>query len=68
MTAEKFNILGTNYVDALREHIDDSEIPVEYGGMKEYTWEWPYPEEYGGSPEHIEAKDETIVFVGTTKK
>eukprot|EP00604_Paraphysomonas_vestita_P003525 CAMPEP_0174820060 /NCGR_PEP_ID=MMETSP1107-20130205/3624_1 /TAXON_ID=36770 /ORGANISM="Paraphysomonas vestita, Strain GFlagA" /LENGTH=254 /DNA_ID=CAMNT_0016034641 /DNA_START=59 /DNA_END=823 /DNA_ORIENTATION=- len=54
ITASKIRIIGSDYLDELREHIDDSEIPVEMGGSKSgITWQWPYPEESGISPEQI---------------
>jgi hypothetical protein len=53
-TASKFQILGSNYLDTLRELIDDSQIPLEYGGSCSYfTWEWPFPDSAGCSPEML---------------
>lgn len=41
-TAAKFHILGANYLDDLRESIELTEIPIEYGGLKEdFHWTWP---------------------------
>lgn len=43
VTVAKFKILGSNYQEALQENIDESQIPVEYGG----TWEdfgWTFPD------------------------
>jgi hypothetical protein len=54
VTRQKIQILGSNFLDSLREVIDDSQIPVEYGGKWEgIRWCWPYPEESGCSPEQI---------------
>lgn len=54
ITASKIRILGSEYLDELRELIDDSEIPVEMGGSKTgIQWHWPYSEESGVSPEQI---------------
>lgn len=54
ITASKIRILGGNYLEELREHIDDSEIPVEMGGTREgISWQWPYSEESGVSPDQI---------------
>ena len=39
VTANKFVILGSDYIDKLREAIDDSQIPVEFGGSREnFVW------------------------------
>jgi hypothetical protein len=55
VTRQKIQILGSNYLDELREVIDDSQIPVEYGGQwEEIKWSWPYPEESGCSPKQID--------------
>ena len=53
-TATKIVVLGSDYLDTIREDIDDSEIPVELGGSKEnFRWSWPFPKESGASPEQI---------------
>ena len=39
VTVNKFIIVGDNYIDKLREHIDDSQIPIELGGSREnFPW------------------------------
>ena len=43
VTAEKIQIVGSNYHDVLKEHIDEHQIPVEYGGTKE-EFHWTFPE------------------------
>ena len=41
-TVSKITILGTDVLPTLREHIEDSSIPAEYGGsMTETSWLWP---------------------------
>ena len=53
-TAKKVEILGNDYIGRLRELIDDSEIPEEYGGtLREVRWEKPYSESSGCSPAQI---------------
>jgi hypothetical protein len=49
VTTDKINILGSDYLDVLREHIDDSQIPETLGGSFKMLWQWPYrlPEEEG---------------------
>ena len=42
VTADKIKILGSDYLDTLREHIDDSQIPEELGGSFKIMWHWPY--------------------------
>ncbi len=54
MTREKFQILGSDYLDTLRKYVDDSQIPVELGGSHAgFKWNWPYPEESYCTPQHI---------------
>ena len=39
VTANKFVILGSDYIEKLREAIDDSQIPSEFGGSrKDFIW------------------------------
>lgn len=41
VTAEKMQIIGSNYQDKLKEYIDVEQIPIEYGGTKEnFSWVW----------------------------
>lgn len=50
ITAEKIHILGCQdeYLPILRQYIDDSNIPPEFGGtMENFVWHWPFPSEYG---------------------
>jgi hypothetical protein len=43
VTASKFHIIGTHYIDKLREHISDENIPAEYGGKySDFSWQMPY--------------------------
>ena len=57
VTSDKISIVGSDYLPILREHIDDSEIPPELGGSApNFTYEAPFPEEYGASNEQIAAK------------
>jgi hypothetical protein len=54
VTAEKIRILGTDFLDHLREQIDDEEIPVELGGScSDFRWSWPYHESSGISEEQL---------------
>lgn len=54
LTASKFKILGSDYMDTLKEHIDESVIPKEWGGLNEaMVWTWPYPEGHGGNPKEL---------------
>lgn len=42
VTVEKFQILGSDYLPKLREHIDNDFIPSEYGGgCHDFPWHWP---------------------------
>lgn len=55
VTRDKMLIIGSDYMEALREYIDDSQIPVELGGANtNVSWQWPYPEETLCTPSHIE--------------
>jgi hypothetical protein len=44
VTATKFHILGKNYSTTLLEHIDASQLPVEYGGTSSFVLEYPRDE------------------------
>ena len=49
-TAKKINILGTDFHSKLREYIDESNVPVELGGlMNNCIWHRPWPLESGCS-------------------
>lgn len=52
VTSDKIIMLGSDYLDKLREYIDDSQIPVELGGSFKMIWRWPYsiPENCDESP------------------
>ena len=54
VTKGKIRILGYDYIDALREEIDDDQIPVDFGGTLEARWAWPFSEDFGCSPAQIE--------------
>jgi hypothetical protein len=57
VTSDKIQILGSDFLPTLREHIEDSQIPPELGGSAEgFYWTAPAPEEYGGSYEQMAAK------------
>lgn len=48
VTADKIKILGSNFIDTLREHIPDDQIPPELGGSHpDFRWQWPWPEDTG---------------------
>lgn len=48
ITADKIKIVGSNFIDVLREHIDDSNIPPELGGScPDFKWQWPWPDSTG---------------------
>jgi hypothetical protein len=54
VTSTKIRIIGSNYLEELRAHIDDDQIPVEMGGSKEgIVWFFPCSEETGISPNQI---------------
>jgi hypothetical protein len=54
VTAEKFHILGSNYLDTLRDYIDDDQIPPELGGScPNFTWKWPFPHKSGISEKQL---------------
>lgn len=54
VTANKIQILGSDYMTVLREEIADDQIPPLYGGTGEgFTWQWPFPSEYGCAPEQL---------------
>jgi hypothetical protein len=55
VTLAKFVILGSNYQDELKNYIDESHIPEEYGGTMTTGWGWPHSAASGASPEQIEA-------------
>lgn len=56
VTAEKFIILGSDYIETLREHIDDSQIPPDFSGSCDsFTWTWPFPATSGCSRKQIKA-------------
>eukprot|EP00298_Acanthocystis_sp_HF-20_P014264 c20701_g1_i1.p1 GENE.c20701_g1_i1~~c20701_g1_i1.p1 ORF type:complete len:295 (+),score=108.74 c20701_g1_i1:126-887(+) len=58
VTVTKFHLLRSDYIDTLRNYIDDSNIPVEFGGKAErFVWNYPYSEESGASPEQIAANN-----------
>lgn len=62
VTAKKVQILGTDFLPTLRQQIDDSVIPIELGGScDKMTWNWPYCEESGVSPQQLRAYLESKV-------
>ena len=66
-TATKIVVLGSAYLESLREDVDDCHIPAEYGGSNEnFRWSWPYPEDSGASPEQI--KEYLLRRAGTDVK
>lgn len=51
VTANKIKIVGSDYLPALRELIDDDKIPVQFGGSCEnVVFEWPFPDHTYCSP------------------
>jgi hypothetical protein len=53
VTAKKINVLGSDYIAALREEIDDCNIPTELGGScNSFNWFYPYCEN-GGCGEEV---------------
>ena len=53
-TTKKINMIGEDYLESLREIIDDSQIPIEYGGTFEaFTWTSPWPNFTGCSKEQV---------------
>jgi hypothetical protein len=54
-TADKFIIVGSDFLASLTEYIDLNNIPQEYGGtMPVSPWGGPFPEESGTSYEQID--------------
>lgn len=54
VTAQKIQIIGSDFLPALRESFDDENIPVDLGGkLSNIVWHWPYPEESGISPQQL---------------
>jgi hypothetical protein len=48
VTADKIKILGSNFLETLKEHIPEDQIPPEFGGThSDWKWQWPWPEETG---------------------
>jgi hypothetical protein len=48
VTADKIKILGSNFLETLREHIPEDQIPPEFGGTHpDWRWQWPWPEDTG---------------------
>lgn len=42
VTLAKVQICGHDFLSTLRSHIDDDQIPVEYGGSRDnFSWRWP---------------------------
>ena len=69
VTANKYSAAGPNFISELRESIDDSQIPVEYGGtFHEFRWTPPWPESSGCSTDQIKSylKDNNITFASTS--
>lgn len=64
VTANKIHIIGGNYMDTLREHIDDSQIPAEWGGKRE-NFPWQYPESRTEDDEWLEKAKGTDAPVAT---
>jgi len=53
-TTKKIDMVGEDFLDTLREVIDDTQIPTEYGGsFAEFTWTSPWPESTGCSKEQV---------------
>mmetsp|Transcript_13561 Transcript_13561/g.20355 ORF Transcript_13561/g.20355 Transcript_13561/m.20355 type:complete len:298 (+) Transcript_13561:61-954(+) len=56
VTAKKIRILTTDFLDTLREEIDDSQIPSTLGGSGEdFVWRWPYHPSSGAAPDQLRA-------------
>lgn len=54
VTVSKIKILSTDFIDTMKEEIDESQIPTELGGKMENTpWAWPYHPSAGCSPEQL---------------
>jgi hypothetical protein len=54
VTANKIKIIGSDYLPALQELIDDEQIPVELGGKCDHViWEWPFPDHTLCSPDFL---------------
>lgn len=48
VTADKIKILGSNFLETLKEHIPEDQIPPEFGGTHpDWRWQWPWPEDTG---------------------
>jgi hypothetical protein len=53
-TREKINIFSNDYLSTMLEVIDESEIPIEYGGTKVVRWDMVWGEETGASRKQVE--------------
>jgi hypothetical protein len=60
VTSDKITIVGSDYLDTLREYIDDSQIPEDLGGSFKMIWRWPYrlPDEDEDEDEDAGADEE----------
>lgn len=55
LTLKKIKIFGTDFLHHMKETIDESMIPEEYGGQrKNFSWEWPSNFEEVKLPEELE--------------
>jgi hypothetical protein len=58
VTADKIKIVGSDFIDVLREHIDDSNIPPELGGTcADFKWQYPWPDHTGISEVQLGYRD-----------
>ena len=53
-TSEKFMILGKDFLPSVLEHIDADQIPVEYGGTMQVSWDMNWDESTGASKEQLD--------------
>lgn len=48
VTADKIKILGSDFLETLKEHIPEDQIPPEFGGTHpDWRWQGPWPEDTG---------------------
>jgi hypothetical protein len=63
VTLSKIKIIGSDYLPHLLEYIDQSQIPIEYGGELSNSWGWPFPDSSGCSKlELVRYRDTSALF------
>jgi hypothetical protein len=69
VTAEKFQIVGADYLPHLRKYISNDNIPSIYGGnLKAFKWGHPYPEDDGCSERGIRRYNDRKYFIWSSDR